>query len=262
MGVFSFLFGSRVKPPVAEERTEPQAVSVAIGPSPWAFHNHSVVVGGSTYNFRYTPPGESELAGMSSIQDGDGTPLLILDFYCYARVLNTGAVLLWRESRTKDDRLIVFDCFDLSSLQPVCDPRATGAEMRARGTGAAPLPSSEHWEFSPHLEGGVHSFSLPYDWSRFGETLVLADYGDANGGGGMARAIFAFDWVKRQVEVFPQDWFNTGDYDFGYQWITRVARRTDGTIVGDGIRLGCFELDETNRRVKEWSVTDHFYMIQ
>ena len=91
---------------------------------------------------------------------------------------------------------------------------------------------------------------------------MLADYAGPSGADKMARAIFAFDWLKSQVEVIPQDWFNTGNYDFGYQWISRVARCSDGSIVGDGIRLGRFELDETNRRIKKWLIQDPFYMIQ
>jgi hypothetical protein len=133
--------------------------------------------------------------------------------------------------------------------------------MRERKLGVAPLPRSEHWELSPQLEAGVHPLSLPHDWSRFEETLALADHDDANGFHRMARAVFAFDWTKRQVEVFPQDWFNTGDYDFDYQWITRVARCADGRIIGDGIRLGSFELDNTNRRIRKWLAQDPFYMI-
>jgi hypothetical protein len=266
MSILSFLFGSCSKPPTPPQPTgqqsEPQPLRLAIGPSPWAFRDRSTVVGGVTYRFRETLPGDGKLAGITSLQDSSGTTLLVLDFYCYARILDDGAVLLWRESGEKAERRIVFDCFRLSSLQPVSDPRGTAADIRERKVGVAPLQSSEHWEFSPRLETGVHPLSLPHDWSRFEETLVLADHGDANGYDKMARAIFAFDWSKRQVEIFPQDWFNTGDYDFGYQWITRVARRTDGSIVGDGIRLGRFELDEGNRRVKKWLTTDPFYMIQ
>ena len=67
--------------------------------------------------------------------------------------------------------------------------------------------------------------------------------------------------LTRQVEVFPQDWFNDGSYDFGYQWITRVNRRVDGSIAGDGIRLGTFELDATNRMIKRWLTSDPFYRI-
>lgn len=240
----------------------PQPLRLAIGPSPWAFHNRSTVLGGVLYRFQETAPGDGKLAGMTSLQISSGATLLILDFHCYVRILDDGTVLLWRESGEKAARHIVFDCFRLSSLKHIPEPLTTAGEIRERKLGIAPLPTSEHWEFSPHLQGGVHPLSVPHDWSRFEETLVLADFGDSNYYDKMARAIFAFDWISKQVEVFPQDWFNTGNYDFGYQWITRAARRSDGSIVGDGIRLGSFELDETNRRIKAWLTKDPFYMIQ
>ena len=265
MGVLSFLFGSRSKsPPLSAggQSSDSQPLRLAIGPSPWAFGGRSIVISGVTYRFRETAPGDNKLPGMTSLQDANGTTLVVLGFYCYARILDDGTVLLWRESGEKAERRIIFDCFRLSDLRPVSDPLATASEILEKKLGSAPLPESQHWEFSPRLEAGIHSLSVPHDWSRFEETLVLSDYADADGYEKEARAIFVFNWSKRQVEVFPQDWFNTGDYDFGYQWITRVARRSDGSIVGDGIRLGSFELDETNRRVKKWLNQDPFYMIQ
>ncbi len=126
--------------------------------------------------------------------------------------------------------------------------------------GVASLPKSQHWELSPYLQAGAYALSVPHDWSQFVETLVLADYSDVRDK--ISRAIFAFDWERRQLQVLPQDWFNNGEYDFGYQWITRVARRADGSIFGDGIRLGRFELDETNRQIKGWLTAEPFYMIQ
>jgi hypothetical protein len=95
--------------------------------------------------------------------------------------------------------------------------------MRQKKINVSQLPKSEHWETSPYMKAGVHPVTIPYDWSPYGETLVLADHEDFDLNNKMAVAIFAFSWAKSQVEVFPQDWFNTGDYDFGYQWITRVA---------------------------------------
>jgi hypothetical protein len=55
------------------------------------------------------------------------------------------------------------------------------------------------------------------------------------------------------LTVAPQDWFNKGDFDRGYQWPTRVARDPhSGAIVGDGIRIGTFILDGTHRNVVKW----------
>jgi hypothetical protein len=254
MGLLSFLFSSCSKTPSAP-------LTGSIGPSPWAFRNRSFAVGGVTYRFRETTSG-GKLDGLTSLQDAEGMTLLILDVYCYARILDDGTVLLWREMGEKAARRIVFDSFPLSSLRQLSDPLATAAKMREEKLSVAPLPISQHWELSPYLEAGLHPVSIPYDWSRFGETLVLADHADVSDHNKMARAIFAFAWGRRQVEVFPQDWYNTGDYDFGYQWITRVDRRSDGSIVGSGVRLGNFELDETNRQVKNWLSQDLFHGFQ
>ena len=51
--------------------------------------------------------------------------------------------------------------------------------------------------------------------------------------------------------LYPQDWFNAGGFDYGYEWVTRVARdpRT-GKVHGDGIRIGPFVLDATLRHLE------------
>lgn len=68
------------------------------------------------------------------------------------------------------------------------------------------------------------------------------------------------DTASGATRVAPQDWFNQGPYDFGYQWITRMARLPDvGEIVGEGIRLGVFRLDSPCRQIAECLVTDTFY---
>jgi hypothetical protein len=53
------------------------------------------------------------------------------------------------------------------------------------------------------------------------------------------------------VDFYPQDWFNLGEFDYGYQWITRVARDSEsGRVIGDGIRLAPFTLDESCRQLQ------------
>ena len=63
----------------------------------------------------------------------------------------------------------------------------------------------------------------------------------------------------RTVDVVPQDWFNQGNYDFAYQGVRRVARDSNsGRIVGEGVRLDAFVLDESNRRVAKWLRSNPF----
>jgi hypothetical protein len=50
-------------------------------------------------------------------------------------------------------------------------------------------------------------------------------------------------------ELYPQDWFNSAGLDYGYQWVTRVARDPkSGRIHGEGFRIRPFVLDDTLRR--------------
>lgn len=266
MGFLSFILGSSSKPPAPPAANKPaidtHPLRLPIGPSPWVFQGRSIVINGIDYRFCETAPKDGKLAGMTSLQDTNGTTYLLFDFQYYARILDDGTALFWRESGEKNKQRIIFDCFKVSTLKPIPDPLTAAREIREKKLGISPSESFQGWNFSPQVEAGIYPLSVPHDWSRFEETLVLASHAETNGYDKMSRAIFVFNWIKQQVEVFPQDWFNAGNYDFGYQWITRVARRSDGSIIGDGIRLGSFELDETNRRINKWLTQDPFYMIQ
>lgn len=77
------------------------------------------------------------------------------------------------------------------------------------------------------------------------EVLLLA-----SGPPGAKAAASVYSWRPHEgyVEVFPQAWFNDS-LDLGYQWITGVIRDpVTGHIVGHGIRLDPFELDESGTR--------------
>jgi hypothetical protein len=240
INVFNKLCALKQEPDMVERAVQhlppdPHPLHLAIGPSPWAFVNRSTTVGGVGYKFRNTVEGDSKLSGLTSLQDAEGNTLLILDFHFYARIHDDGTMLLWRETGDKESARIAFDLFPLSSLSRIADPLATAKQLRENSAGMAPLPASVHWEFASHLEAGVYPISLRHDWSRFGETLVLASHATPADSTKAARAIFVFDWCKQQVEVLPQDWFNKGEYDFGYQWISRVARQTDGSATLNSI---------------------------
>ena len=63
--------------------------------------------------------------------------------------------------------------------------------------------------------------------------------------------LWIVDTRSARVSVFPQDWWNRADLDFGYQWVTRVARDPNtGKIVGEGIRIQPFVLDSSCRELE------------
>lgn len=68
-----------------------------------------------------------------------------------------------------------------------------------------------------------------------------------------AMALHIFYLQAGLVEVLPQKWFTSAQYNVGQQWITRAARDPEShQIFGDGIRLGSFLLEEDGCRLQEW----------
>jgi hypothetical protein len=113
------------------------------------------------------------------------------------------------------------------------------------------------------LAPGRRSLEFLEPFSDLPELLILAEglYGRALvTSPGSRLAIFVIRPSDKSVTVIPQDWFNQGDYDFGYQWPTRVARDPEsGRIFGEGIRIGAFRLNEAGNQVEKWFIQDPFY---
>jgi hypothetical protein len=251
------------QPPPQDRTQQPKisTVRVALGPSPWAWTNRSHVMNGRKYLFRALGEGP-DFAGVTQVINESNQTVLLLDFGCYARLMHDGTGLLWWEGGSQEARVIEFRVFAFHELNPIGDPFSEAKEMRKRKDHATSLPLASSFSISAWLTEGIHVLKIPNEFLQFEETLVLADHQPgANGWNKACRAIFVFDWLEKKLRVIPQDWFNQGNYDFGYQWIARVARTTGGSIVGDGIRLGNFELDESGKQVKRWLSQNEFHMI-
>jgi len=260
--------GKQVPPPLPSsphlnmEDIPLQPIRLSVGPSPWAWRDRSHVMGESRYRFRDLGE-EGDLSGVTTVLNEQDQVILLLDFNLYARFLDDGRVLLWWEDGDKDQKEIAFASFAFSSLKPIEDPVDSATRMRTEKAKIAGLDGIAIHRFHCFLGAGSHSVSAPTEWKDFEETLVLADHAPgSNGYDVMHRALFVFDWITSRVTVIPQDWFNNGKYDFGYQWVARIARTKSGRLIGEGIRLGTFELDDSGREVKRWLSQNPFHMIQ
>jgi len=241
-----------VEHPIEHKNTSGM-LRLSVGPSPWAWTNRSHIMGGKRYRFRELDQ-TGNLAGITTVLDELNNVILLLDFQCYARFLDSGRVLLWWEDGEKDAKQITFTDFNFSDLSPITNPVESARQMRSNKSKSFGLDASKSKSFACFLDAGEHPIDSPSAWAEFEETLVLADHAPgSNGYDIMHRAIFVFDWIGKKITVIPQDWFNNGKYDFGYQWITRVARKESGVITGEGVRLGFFELDGTGRNIKSGS---------
>lgn len=56
--------------------------------------------------------------------------------------------------------------------------------------------------------------------------------------------------IDKVATVYPQDWFNKQDLDFGYQWIMRAKRLQNSSQISVyAMRTGLFILDDTYRDI-------------
>ena len=63
--------------------TDPIVLRVPIGPSPWAFYNHSVKINNDNFLFKELFPGDKLYSGLIALYNSKNEILLVLDFYNY-----------------------------------------------------------------------------------------------------------------------------------------------------------------------------------
>jgi hypothetical protein len=106
------------------------------------------------------------------------------------------------------------------------------------------------------VQPGVHLLRFPKSLSDLSEFLLVS-YLNRQDDVPEARqaAVFCVNPILGQLQIIPLDWYNASDayrHD-GTQWITRAAREPlSGRIVGEGIRMGQFILNENATDVEEW----------
>lgn len=228
-------------------------LAAAPGPSPWYVGDGHPPVPG----FTWRAAGDSgNTAGATLLSDAEGV-VLILDFYNYVLPLDPDTLLVWHQAHVEEGPTapVVLRVLRLSSLRPLeADIEALCRSMREREEPlvASGPPVCEHG-LPTTVAGEPRRLSFPEPLDRLEELLILCHSSGVEDMPNWERhdlALLAASPREGRFELYPQDWFNHGDYDYEYQWVTRVARdpRTD-RIHGDGIRISPFVLDESLRGI-------------
>ena len=95
---------------------------------------------------------------------------------------------------------------------------------------------------------GRYQFSFPNEM-RFVQEMFILVHTNPPGESQETRpkpheAIYRVKPADGTVNVIPLDWYNHGDFDFGYEWVTQVALDSvTGKIVGNGVRLSPFLME-------------------
>jgi hypothetical protein len=224
----------------------------APGPSPWWCREPiASSLGPLVWKRLDQPP------GFSALLDWEGQPRLALPMYTWFQVLSDGWMLLWSRQPSVGEIIpspILVHLLNVDYLRRLVD--------LDRWLAQKPAPVDPYlWvapefristEIRPAYPPGKHELLLPPAFDRVPEFFVVADNPVLPKQSGNASfCIYAIDPAARSIEVFPQDWFNDGTPDYGYQWIT-CATRDPATyrLLVSGFRIDNFVLDETGRQIE------------
>lgn len=133
---------------------------------------------------------------------------------------------------------------DTRSLKPL--PSIPNLEARRKTGGPAVEFISDTFaetNVSYPDEYGELAHQFPDTMRSIRELLVL---GSVLAHGPRNQSIWVVKPPENIVDVLPMDWWNDGDFDYGYEWVTKIARDpVTGNIVGEGVRILPFLLDRS-----------------
>lgn len=196
--------------------------------------------------------------GFSVLLDSEGLPRLALPMYVWFRSLEEGWMLLWSLRRSPEQiapASIAVQLLNVDHLRRLTNLDQWLAQESAP-VGPHFLIAPEFTttaEIHPAYAPGKHELSLPSAFDRVPEFFVVAENPALPKQPGCASfCIYAIDPAARGIEVLPQDWFNDGTPDYGYEWITCATRDpVTRRLMVSGFRIDNVVLDETGRRIQQ-----------
>ena len=225
-------------------------LNAAPGPCPWYMHKFAPAVSGCTW-------GELELeedkGGSIALFDADGAPLAVFSIYTYCLLVTEHTLLVWNQraaAQHSPSQPITCIILTIPDLRPLNEaPRDLLEQIgTAHNFVLHQCSSAVVFEIPTDVEPeSPQRLTLPEPLQHTKELLFLckttgivkeSPYEDNKG-------IVVANPAKGFYTIYPQEWWNRSDADFGYVWITRIARGRDGHVYGDGIRMGAFRLDKT-----------------
>ena len=228
-------------------------IARAPGPAPWYLEQ-----AGSDLS---TPPQKLSWerdanAGPTELMDGNRRVYALASIYSYVRRLNSTQFVVWYKSGAPEVGKVTFQLYDALSLRPMTDEQTSVARL-TRSPFATAATLLAEYSIPRSQPSGVQAVQFPPQFADCPELLVLV-YND-NTWDNVGLDLWSIDPLNQQMKIISQDWFTDGPYDFGYQWITRVARSPiTGNLVGDGIRIGAFVLSQDGSSFLEWLGVKHF----
>jgi hypothetical protein len=209
--------------------------SSAPGPTPWAISSLPSFLGPDGLELRWRKPGSMVVVLRSEERQQN---YLAVGGYCYIIPLSRNRLCLWYQSTSL--HLLIIGTQLLKPLATVQDVE----EHRKAGKSSVDFNSGlvAETEFPIPNKVGKYIHQFPDEMRPMKELLVL---GFVVADRPRNSAIYVMKPSENIVEVLPMDWWNKGGYDYGYEWVTKIARDPNtANIVGEGIRILPFLLDQ------------------
>ncbi len=224
------------------------------GPSPWYLADGQIILDG----FHWERPAQDSIAAGKTLLVGKHGPIAILGLQNFVKPIGNSTILIWHQAATTGILTppVHFLIVDLQQLTPLGKDLHVHYDLMKSREMHILLGGSPSAAFN--VETTVVNEALPLNFplqvKGLGELLLFCDssgIGISDGWSKANRALIVVNFRSSTYRLYPQDWFNEGSYDFGYQWTTRAIRNlSTNEIHGEGIRIGSFVLDDSFRNLK------------
>jgi hypothetical protein len=211
------------------------------GPTPW----YLPTVDG----YRWSTTAEDMVCVLSRTEGFIDQPqaVLILNGYSYVQVLNSTTLVVWRQLYVAQGNsapvvIRVFRLGELTGLGEDVVTRAAALRYTHSTFSLSTTVSAECDLDTTTVESSSAQF--PEILGGIDELLVLCQCSAIKERSDLG--LMVVQPKKSSYQIYPQDWFNKGGFDYGYESVTRVARNARTRFIeGEGMRIEPFVLDQT-----------------
>jgi hypothetical protein len=228
-----------------------QQLERTVGPAPWYWKTFPALQSAAGQRFIWAHHGDQGPLGfvvsLALAQEPDKLRLA-LNTYCRPFLVAPQRLGIW----CPEGRNIRLACFDPDQLKAF-DPAEIAGWFKQSSdriySASAPIAD---FEVSLTLGPGMHKIEVPSELATVDELIVPTSY-KAMSSDDPAFALFVLYLQAGLLEVLPQKWFTTSQYEVGKQWISRAARdEKSHRIFGECFGVGTFLLEEDGCRLAEW----------
>lgn len=222
-----------------------------VGPSPWYWKTFAAFRSRSGQRFAWSHHGEQGPIGYLvtlGLEQEPEKPRLAMNTYCRPFLVPPNFLGIW----CPEGRNLRLVCFDPERLRAFDLAEVAGWFKQSNDRIYAATAPVADFEVPLSLASGAHKIDVPPELATVDEVIAPSSY-KAMTSDDPAFALFVLYLQAGLVEVLPQQWFTTAQYEVGRQWISRAARDAEShRIFGECFGVGTFLLEEDGCRLAEW----------